>query len=1089
MNSRLSHLIAKCVLPLASILVLFLSLHFCLDSMMRGAALWVGKGRLTYRDCSFQGTKLLFKDLSIKALDGSYTATCPTLEVGFRWPFRITLYAKSPHLMLKSSLLSNPPASSRSSRWTLQLEEGQLEWTDAQFPSATFSFEKGIQEDSLSIQWDGGSLRWKGRHAQKWLQSHATWHEAPLGWIAPLLPPLSELDLKPQGHFSGIADWSLSDEKLVFCSLHAEGSLLLPTPYVCKGDLSLDWQGSFEATERLRFSIEKGSIVAPDAQIEGLEGLFTIYEGSAPKWEMKGLGVTPKGHISLHGTGKGLEGAFDLGTMGIQLHGTKLCWENLGAIEATLLKGFSSDLWQGWDWIHGMAKGALDWKHRKLLQLHIDHLQLQKERLILGGDTLTFQEGKWEIEKGWADWENLIKVEALKGSCTDGAFSFEEGLSTTPMGVLTDITFQGNASPDLFEISAAKAHLHTTRLGTVPLTSSFKVAKGVTQFELSSEWGKIVGEKNGTLLTIAPASSHLLGAPVGLTCNYSNRGDVLEALGSITWGDAFRTSFEGTLLDWHLIELYANAAFLHPLLQGELQGQGLFTWRPDKGAELDLDLDTKLLRFQEVSIENRGPLHLSITSDGKLRCTGIDAHLTRETIDCNAVVEEAKIDFFGGHWELSKAHLHLPLEQFYKELQQPLDFIADWEGALDASRLSCSFKEGFLPIGGSLRHCKDFLLELFPTRSHVDTLLFHQGRLAHLNLEAGWGPKWEGKLWIEDVENEEELPLTIEWSYDNGLRVDRVEGSFAGVDASFYPVPETPSPQLLGSIQFDFRKLSDWLPPEAGAVFRELKMGRGYELKGKLSLDPQNLRQFSFDGICAGRGVELFGYQFNTLLGKAHLDPHSIAISELIISDVAGKLSAPAVLFEEKNTRPETQEPYWTLSIPEIHVQELRPSLLLKPGEEKRGPLTPLLIRDLTLHNFGGPLDDPKSYLGEGHLSFINSFKREKTVLDLPSQLFGRLIGLDMELMIPAIGELNFSVHDGFFHLTELKNSYSEGRRSEFFLIETDPVPKMKLNGDLEILIQTKQYVLFKLTEGFMIKVEGTLDNPDFSLQKKRKNL
>ena len=90
-------------------------------------------------------------------------------------------------------------------------------------------------------------------------------------------------------------------------------------------------------------------------------------------------------------------------------------------------------------------------------------------------------------------------------------------------------------------------------------------------------------------------------------------------------------------------------------------------------------------------------------------------------------------------------------------------------------------------------------------------------------------------------------------------------------------------------------------------------------------------------------------------------------------------------------------------------------------------------------------------------------------------------------MVIAVKGEVVFEVKDGFVELTQLKNAFSEGTRSEFFLVDSDPPPYMDLDGNLQILVKMKQFVLFTLTEGFFISIEGKLNNPQFRLQKKNR--
>jgi hypothetical protein len=120
-------------------------------------------------------------------------------------------------------------------------------------------------------------------------------------------------------------------------------------------------------------------------------------------------------------------------------------------------------------------------------------------------------------------------------------------------------------------------------------------------------------------------------------------------------------------------------------------------------------------------------------------------------------------------------------------------------------------------------------------------------------------------------------------------------------------------------------------------------------------------------------------------------------------------------------------------------------------------------------------------------LSFLNSFRRGEALLEWPKNIFGRLVGLDLGLLVPVTGQFSFELKDGFFHLRDLKDAYSEGKRSQFFLVENENSPRIGLNGQIQILIRMKQFVLFKFTDAFMISIEGSLPNPQFRLQKKRR--
>lgn len=389
-------------------------------------------------------------------------------------------------------------------------------------------------------------------------------------------------------------------------------------------------------------------------------------------------------------------------------------------------------------------------------------------------------------------------------------------------------------------------------------------------------------------------------------------------------------------------------------------------------------------------------------------------------------------------------------------------------------------KEGFIPMGGSVRHLEDLTLCFSGEELWAHCNYSHQGQLLKMQLDVDLDPAISGKLTfksIEDPISEEQLPLTVYWTHslEKGISIKEIEGAFSGLEASFHAIDEGSS--LIGTARFDCSRFSKIVPPEIAELFTDLKMGKGYELKGRLSFSEKIP---SFTGLLSGKQFDLFGYQLRTLLARIELAQNKVYVSDLKISDSAAIVKIEEIVAENFELKP------WTISIPHLTILELRPSLLQKSGASA-GSMSPLVVRELKIEGFKGLLDDSKTYTAQGELSFINSYRREHTVFDIPADLLGRIVGLDLELLIPACGTLSYEIKEGKFFLKELKNAYSEGKRSEFFLVPADPIPCMDFNGHLQALVQCKQFVLFKFMESFMISIEGELNDPKFHLQKKRR--
>lgn len=542
-----------------------------------------------------------------------------------------------------------------------------------------------------------------------------------------------------------------------------------------------------------------------------------------------------------------------------------------------------------------------------------------------------------------------------------------------------------------------------------------------------------------------------------------------RARGSAQWREVCHADFEGKISptfqgEFSLPRVWCDLAHV-PLhgIAGIAEGQGHLLYAGD--IQADFDVKTSMLRIDGHAVENEGIIHLSYCSKEGLLLRGVNLHGP-----LNCMVDLLAYDAIRSHWVFHHAQVYLPGALFAKRYlpfldpQNDLNFVADLDFASDFSTFVCTMREGDIPFGNASHHVED--VHLYRNKNECKAALHYQGHLYRFSLNLA--DPLAGRL----ILGEEEDPLTIDWEYGKELVVHTIEGSFMGVEASFHE--EGPN-TLIGSARLNLTTLSPFLPPSVAEVFNELKMGKGYELKGRLAFEKNRPH---FQGILAGKQLELFGFQFRTLLAQVDLGPEAMHFTNVKISDTAGIMKIDAIDLEGKGEDP------WTIAIPQLTILELRPSLLLRPGGEV-GPISPLVVRELHLTDFKGLLDEGKTYTAKGSLRFINSYKREETVFDIPANVLSRIVGIDLDLLIPVRGDLTFDLKDGLFRLRELTHAYSEGDRSEFFL-EMDPPPTMDLDGHLQIFIKMKQFVLLKITESFLISIEGKLNDPQFHLQKKR---
>ncbi len=571
--------------------------------------------------------------------------------------------------------------------------------------------------------------------------------------------------------------------------------------------------------------------------------------------------------------------------------------------------------------------------------------------------------------------------------------------------------------------------------------------------------------------------------------------------GTVSWNNDLIADFYGAIdascqCEFQFPFLKVDLSNIHSLafpvgipvagLEGVLEGKGCLSWKGK--LEADFDFAAPKLKAASLSWENDGPIHLCYSSEKGLLCRGLS--LQAPDKDLRLRIDLLQYDVPRNLWILRHSRIYLSpevlhlvpfLEKF--DLGVGIDLFADIECPSGFSYLSCHVLEGLIPFAGAVRSVRDLSFYFDENDAKLTLQYVHQGCAIGIGASVSFGADLSGRLHFEEISRplqEGERPLSVDWTYSNetGFVIREIEGRFGGIEASFHALDSVSS--LIGSARIHFGVLSELMPARLAELFCDLKMGKGYELKGRLCLDRG---QLSFRGLFSGKQIELFGYQLRTLIGQIELSADRVRLYDLKISDSAGIMKIDSI--EAKGDG----ENRWIVSIPRLTLLELRPSLLQKEGRGlEQISAGPLVVRELKIDDFKGVLDDSKTYTATGELTFINSYRRKHTVFDLPSDFLGRIVGLDLELLIPVCGTLRYELKDGLFHLLELKDAYSEANRSEFFLVQ-QPAPTMDLDGNLHILVNMKQFVLFKFTESFLISINGTLDDAQFHLQKKRRFL
>jgi len=584
--------------------------------------------------------------------------------------------------------------------------------------------------------------------------------------------------------------------------------------------------------------------------------------------------------------------------------------------------------------------------------------------------------------------------------------------------------------------------------------------------------------------------------------------------GLFSWKDKLQAQIGGYLRSFTKYELSFDhlkidlqnlgLSFFGQSPQGMLEGQGCVSaeWNGIWKTSADFDLRPFHIACGTCSIQNGSALQVHFSNDRGLFVHGLDFQLRMSdaALPIYAHIGLMQFDNPRQRWLFHHAQIKMSAASIgamrqnlcrhslgfliqAMDDQHDIEFVADIDCSADFSSLTCSMREGFVPCLGSLRHLQNVSLSWDSMKMQAVMSAIQGGHSIKIGASVEFEPLFWGRIFLEDEDRQssEVKPLTIEWKVEpnHGVIVRSIEGTFGGIEASFHAEDDR---SLIGSARLQFDPLSEILPQRLGKVFRQLKMGKGFELKGRLFYDCQDLSNLSFRGLLSGKQCELFGFQIRNLLTQVEIHPSHVHLFELKASDSSGILTIDELKIHQGS------DDRWTISMPLFKLMEFRPSLLQKAGCDP-GRVGPLVVREMEMVDLAGNLEDSASFTAKGRLSFVNSFKREHTVFDLPSDFFGRIIGLDMELMIPVTGRFQFELKEGRFWLSDLEDAYSEGKRSKFFLVKEGLSPSIDLDGNLHIFVTMKQYVLFKITENFLLTIDGPIESPSFHLQKKSKLL
>lgn len=342
---------------------------------------------------------------------------------------------------------------------------------------------------------------------------------------------------------------------------------------------------------------------------------------------------------------------------------------------------------------------------------------------------------------------------------------------------------------------------------------------------------------------------------------------------------------------------------------------------------------------------------------------------------------------------------------------------------------------------------------------------------------------------------EERPALRIGWINDpfKGLNLEYLTGTLSGVTLDLEENKNNrTSPhalQLTGTIGINGHSAKNIAGTALEEVLEALKLGSGYLVKGDLEiskeLNQNNSLDVRFFGELFGTDIDIKGYRFKHMNSQVVFEPSTLQLFNLTLSDFSGTLHMNNLIAKKRD--PLKEDSFWDLSIPSLSVYDFRPSLLYDISEPPPKKRKPLIVRTLTLEDFKGTVGNKKSFTGHGALVFNNPQKKnlQNTLFAIPAEILTR-IGLNLSVLTPVSGTIDYVITNEKIYLTNFKDVYSDGKISKFRL-NPDQYSTLDFDGNLDMNIRFKQStILLKLAEFFNIQVKGSLQKPVYSLQRQK---
>lgn len=546
------------------------------------------------------------------------------------------------------------------------------------------------------------------------------------------------------------------------------------------------------------------------------------------------------------------------------------------------------------------------------------------------------------------------------------------------------------------------------------------------------------------------------------------------------------------------------------------------------GLKVDSLLDTSVKALEINGLKFRDVDHFSchlISDKGAILRqvnTAIESAEDRGIL-ANLSIDKAEYDLTNSSFFVEGMHFKVPNEKlssvadllqtrfpetFNQSLQAPLKNLkssGDLVGTLNLDvsspyyAIKLQLEEGKYMFKDQEHELSHFVMDVDPCEFKLVTRYHYHQHPLWLMVNSKSPTLEFGRLIFADYNPETQNPyadlppLVCYWrDYPNaGWTIETAEGNFAGLsvhlsrDQELQPIQG--QQHLIGEVKVNMNLAASLLPPVLAEKVIEWELGDGFGVNGRWKLvynDAKKVQDLYFAGELEGQNCEFNGYQFHALKAQVNYTPQSIDVVNMALHDPSGVLQAEYIRMQEG------KDGLWSVNCPLIAISEFRPSLLRQTGSLTSPIVKPFVIKQLELRDCQGVLGKTETLKGEGWLYFTCPHKKNfyNPLFAIPAEIISR-IGLDLTVLNPVIGTIFFEIKEDRIELTKLKDVYSEGKLSKFYLpLNTDEVSYIDFKGNLNVNVRMKQYnLLFKIAELLTVNIGGTLARPTYSLQNQQK--